>query len=88
MGAAPVRSFDRYSESEQGELLDHYARIVEILGFSREEADAIERLGSTERRRGGGRGARACPPVFASSPHVSEVSDVSSKSARTGDVSD
>jgi hypothetical protein len=44
MGAAPVRSFDSLSESEQGELLDHYARIVEILGFSREEADAIERL--------------------------------------------
>jgi hypothetical protein len=44
MEAGPMRSFDSLSESEQGELLGHYARIVEILRFSRDEAEAIERL--------------------------------------------
>jgi hypothetical protein len=39
-----MRSFDSLSEGERRELLGHYTRTVEILRFSREEAEAIERL--------------------------------------------
>jgi hypothetical protein len=39
-----MRSFDSLSEGEQTELVGHYARIVEIIQFTREEAEAIERL--------------------------------------------
>jgi hypothetical protein len=51
-----MSSFETLTEAEQTELLEHYARIAEILEFTREDAATFERLVRENGSERGGEG--------------------------------